>query len=246
MLRRGIQKSLVWHTIAYIFDEFLRTGFPCEQLRWNLKQGLRFLLHPGQFFNQLQWSRHHWYILFAFFIISGIEAQVGKQHSLYQVYANLIGTQTGIGMDLALWLVVAAKIFLLLGGSFLLVSVVWMVGNFIGQRNSRRVLARRLAVVFTVALAAYTAHHLEHYIDWMQTASFFLYFWAFLLGYFALREQFALTHMETAFMGVFTVFLVATSWHYSNRFFEKTAERAIHEIAAKPMVRSGAKVAPRY
>lgn len=210
-----------------------------------MKQTLRFLFHPSAFFNQLQWSRHHWYIIFAFFVISGIEAQVGKQHSLYQIYATLIGNRTGLGIDFALWLVVAAKIALLLTGSFLVVSAVWIVGNFIGEKNSRRVLARRLAIVFTVALAAYTAHHLEHLFDWMQTASFFLYFWALLLGYFALREQFVLSHLQTAFMGAFAIFLVVTSWQASNQFFEKAAEKAIHEIAAKPVAK-GTRVAPRY
>lgn len=210
-----------------------------------MKQGFRFIFQPSAFFNQLQWSRHHWYILFAFFLISGIEAQVGKQQSLYQLYATLLSNQVGLGVDLSLWLVVAAKIMLLLCGSFLIVSLLWLVGNFIGQRNSRRVLARRLAVVFTVALAAYTAHHLEYLYDWMGTASFFLYFWALLLGYFAIREQFLMTHLESTCMTVFAILLVVSSWHATNRFFQDAAQKARLEIAAKP-AGTVSKIAPRY
>lgn len=199
-----------------------------------MKQGMRLFVQPGTFFNQLQWSKHHWYILFAFLFISAIEAHVGKQHSLYQVYANFLAQNLGLGFDIALWTVVASKLVLMLIGAFVTASLIWFVGNLIGAKNSRRVLFRRLAIVFTVGITAYTTKHLEPLFPWMGTASFFLYFWALLLGYFALREQFVLTHLETAFVAAFSILLVISSWHYSNHLFERAARHTLQEIAFKP------------
>lgn len=211
-----------------------------------MKQAARFLVKPGQFFNQLQWSRHHGYILFAFLLIAAIEAQVGREHTLYQVYANYLSQAVGIGFDLALWIIVAGKIAMLAIGSFILGNVIWFVGNHFGTKNSRRVLVRRLSIVFTVAMGAYTASHLEALYPWMGTLSFFLAFWSLLLGYFAIREQFALTHIETALVGFLTILLVVFSWNWSNDFFETAAKKALKEIAFQPKQTTTHSIKPKY
>ena len=181
--------------------------------------------------NQLQWSRHHWFILLAFLMITGIEAHVGKQQGLYSAYAQILSTQLGLSWDLGLWIVVCAKLALVLFGAMVVASAVWFVGNFLGVNSSQRVLFRRLSVVFTLAMAAYTATHLISLYPWMETASLFLNMWAVLLGYFAIREQFELNHLETAFVGVFTALMVLCSWHYSNRVFEKSAQQYLTQLA---------------
>ena len=84
--------------------------------------------------------------------------------------------------------------------------------------------------------AGYTSTHLTHIFPWMETASLFLFFWAALLGFFSLKEQFRLGLLETAFVGSFTALLVFSSWHYSNRFIEKNAQLISHEIAYRPLI----------
>ena len=199
-----------------------------------VKQGMRILLRPGQFVNQLQWSTHHWLILLSFLVITAIEAHVGRQHALYEAYSTLLAQNFGFNYDVAMWLVVTAKLFLILFGSWIVAHVVWFIGNLLGQKNSKRVLFRRLAVVFTLILAGYTASHLENVFPWMNTASFFLFFWGGLLGYFAIREQFQLTHFETAFVGAFAVLLVLTTWNFSNTIMEKAAHKHMSELTVRP------------
>ena len=211
-----------------------------------MKQGMRILVSPGAFFNQLQWSRHHWFNLLAFLFVSAVEAHVGRQHALYQVYATFLSQNIGLNFDIALWLVVASKLFFMLAGSLIAATSIWFVGNMVGEKNSRRVLFRRLSVVFTVLLTAYTAHHLENLYEWMGTLSIFLYFWSALLGYFAIREQFLLTHIETAFVGGFAVLLVLSSWHLSNRFFETTAKKTLQEIVFKTTKVTPSHLSTRY
>jgi len=162
------------------------------------------------------------------------------------VYATFLSQNVGLSFDVSLWLVVTCKLFFMLIASFLAATSIWFVGNMVGEKNSQRVLFRRLSIVFTVALTAYTAHHLENAYEWMGTASFFLYFWSALLGYFAIREQFLLTHLETAFVGGFAILLVLSSWHLSNHFFESTAKKTLQEIAYKPTKAPAHKVTPRY
>ena len=159
-----------------------------------MKQGARLFLKPQEFFNQLQWSTHHWLILLTFLVVSGVEAHLGTQSALYRWLAQSLTTQTGISLELTLWLVVSAKLAVILTASYFSAYFIWIIGSIIGEKNSQRVLFRRLAVVFTVTLAAYTSQYLRPLYPWMETLSFFLYTWGLLLGYFAIREQFALSH----------------------------------------------------
>ncbi|NQW45114.1 MAG: hypothetical protein HQ462_06900 [Deltaproteobacteria bacterium] len=196
-----------------------------------MKQGARLFLKPQEFFNQLQWSTHHWLILLTFLVVSGVEAHLGTQSALYRWLAQSLTTQTGISLELTLWLVVSAKLAVILTASYLSASFIWIIGSIIGEKNSQRVLFRRLAVVFTVTLAAYTSQYLRPLYPWMETLSFFLYTWGLLLGYFAIREQFALSHFETSVVGVFAIVLITFSWIGTNRLMLEAANKYGQEIA---------------
>lgn len=196
-----------------------------------MKQGARIFFKPQQFFNQLQWSTHHWLILLTFLVVTGVESHLGSQSALYRWWAQALTQQTGLSFDITLWLVVSAKLAVILFASYLSATLIWLVGSLIGEKNSQRVLFRRLAIVFTVILSAYTAQHLKQFYPWMETVSFFLYTWGLLLGYFAIREQFALTHFETSVVGVFAIVLVVFSWIGTNRLMVTAAQRFNQEIA---------------
>ena len=43
------------------------------------------------------------------------------------------------------------------------------------------------------------------------------YAWSALLAYFAFREQFALSHVETMVVGALCLLAIATGWHYSRK-----------------------------
>ena len=61
-----------------------------------MKQAGRFFLRPNVFFNQLQWSSSHWFILVAFFLISAVETHVGKYSDLYLHFTHLLQTKYGL------------------------------------------------------------------------------------------------------------------------------------------------------
>lgn len=196
-----------------------------------MKQSARLFLKPQQFFNQLQWSTHHWLILLAFFIVTGVESHLGTQSNLYRWLADSLSQNTGLSTEITMWFVVSVKLAVIGTASYITAFLIWIIGSLIGERSSQRVLFRRLAVVFTVILSAYTAQHLKGFYPWMETVSFFLYTWGLLLGYFAIREQFDLTHFETSVVGVFAIFLVIGSWIGTNRIMVEAATKYNTEIA---------------
>jgi len=195
-----------------------------------LKQGIRLFLNPASFFGQLQFSRHHWILLLAFLGVAAVETQVGRQHALYEMYANTLVNRAGMSWNAAIWTVTAAKLVVMLFGAIMLSSFIWMVGNLFGRKTSKRVLFRRLAVVFTVFLAGYTANHLADTMPWLALGSILFYVWGLVLGYFAIREQFELNHLETMVLGLFALLLVTSTWHFSNH---------VLEIVARDSVRAG-------
>ena len=199
-----------------------------------MKQGLRLVVRPGAFFNQLQWSTHHWLIMLAFLVIASIETHVGRQHLYFQVYAEMLTARFGLSYNMAIWVVTSVKMALMVAGTFALATAIWIVGNIFGRRTSKRVLFRRMAVVFTVLLAGYTANHLVNVYPVASIASIALYLWGVVLGYFAIREQFALNHVETIVIGAFALLMVSTSWHYSNQYMETTAKRHMVEVGKRP------------
>ena len=196
-----------------------------------MRQGVRFFVKPNAFVNQLQWSSHHTWLMIAFLIVAGVEAHIGRNHLLIENFADALSFRLGIGRDLAMWLMVSTKLICTVIAAFLITVLVWFAGSFIGHSSSQRVLFRRLSIVFTLVLTAHTARHLTHLYPWMETASLFVFFWAGLLGFFSLREQFRIGFVETAFLGGFTALLVISTWHYSNRFLENNAHTISQQIA---------------
>lgn len=197
-----------------------------------MKQGLRIFVRPGTFFNQLQWSSQHWILLTTFLGVATVETLFGKHKPLYYEFAASLGHTLGLGFTQALWLILFGKLCGLLFGAYLIISFIWFVGNLLGERNSKRVLFRRLAVVFTVFLLAYTAQHLS--ITWplLSFASLCLYLWGLVLGYYAIREQFGLNTVETVVVAAFALLLVTSSLHFSSHLVEQLAQT--DEVAVNP------------
>ena len=207
-----------------------------------MKQAIRLLVKPGAFFNQLQWSAHHWIILVTFLGLAVVETQVGTQANLYNVYANVLQSHLGVDIKSALWIITFAKLIILMAGAYAISTVVWFVGALFGRASSQRVLFRRLAVVFTVFLAGYTASHLA-----FSFVTLFFYGWGIVLGYFAIREQFELNHLETVVVGLFALFLVTSSWQFTNNIFETVAVKS--QLAVKPQATSATqrpRIGPRH
>lgn len=199
-----------------------------------MKQGIRFVTKPGQFFNQLQWSSNHWWIIAAFFALATVETQIGRHHHLYSAFASVLTAKFGLNHTLSLWMIMATRLAMLLLGAVLISTLIYLVGAVIGRANSRRVLFRRLAVVFTVFLAGLTANHFGAEFEWARWVSWALCGWSLFLGYIAIRAQFELSHLETVMVSLFALLLVSTTWQFSNRAFETAVTAQMHELAAKP------------
>ena len=199
-----------------------------------MRQTVRFILKPNTFFNQLQWSRNHWWIILAFLGLATVETQIGRHVQLYHAFALLIEAKLGFSYNIALWLTMATRLAILLAGAFLISSVIYIVGSVVGRSNSRRVLFRRLSVVFTVFLGGLTLQHFAASAPWVVWASWGLCAWALFLGYVAIKEQFELGNLETAIVAIFAILMVTTTWQFSNRFFDATIRDQINQIAKQP------------
>jgi hypothetical protein len=196
-----------------------------------MKQGVRLLLKPKSFFNQLQWSSNHWAILLLFLVLATIETQVGRTHVLYNTLALYLNQRAGINYNLALWMILAAKLALFLAGAFLLTTVIYLVGSLVGSANSHRVLSRRLAIVFTVLLSGFTVQHLVPSYPELYYVSMGLYGWGLMLGFIAIKEQFHLGYFSAAIIAAFAFLMVTTSWNYSNQVFEASVKTKLQELA---------------
>jgi hypothetical protein len=198
-----------------------------------LKQGIRFIIRPKTFFNQLQWSTHHWVIMVSFLALAAIETQVGRQHQLYQNLALFLQYRWGVGFSIALWMVMAARLAVMVTGAFVMTSVIHIVGTIVGRGSSRRVLSRRLAVVFTVFLAGYTLQHLADKTQPLMFVAMAFYLWGAVLGYLALREQFNMSRLETTIVAIFAMLLVTVSWQFSNHVFEVAMRNQLQSVAKR-------------
>lgn len=188
-----------------------------------MKQGIRLLLKPGTFFNQLQWSAHHWLILVGFLVAASVETQLGSDSRLFQWYADFLTIRYGLNLSLALWVVTAARLAFLLAGAWVVTVLIWIVGSLLGQHSSRRVLLRRLAVVFTILLAAFTSHHLSAEYEYASPLSLALYAWGISLGYFAISEQFRLSRLQGVVVVLFAAMFITQLWRYSTVVLRVTA-----------------------
>lgn len=198
-----------------------------------MNQGMRFLVRPGTFINQLQWSTHHWLILFLFLTIAAVETHIGPNQGHYQIFAQYFSAKFRIPYEWGMWVVTFLKLSAFLMGSLMITSFLWFVGNLFGRHTSKRVLFRRLTIVFTVLLGGYTLLNWAGASPDLIYVAYALFGWGSLLGYFALREQFALSHMETLVLSLFGFLLISSSWYYSNQLMASHARQLNREMANK-------------
>jgi hypothetical protein len=196
-----------------------------------VKQTVRLITQPKTFFSQLQWSTHHWFIMLTFLALALVETQTGAHVALYQRYAAVLSANFGLSLEASTWLIALAKLGIMLWGAASLASILYIVGSLFGRETSRRVFSRRIAVVFTVFLAGYTAQHGITQFPWLLAVTIGLYAWGLLLGYLALREQFELTHLETGVLGTFAILLVTLSWHITDHVIEAASRMPFMEVA---------------
>ncbi|MBI3296018.1 MAG: hypothetical protein HYZ71_14930 [Deltaproteobacteria bacterium] len=198
-----------------------------------MKQGIRLFVKPGTFFNQLQWSSHHWLILIGFFIASAVETQLGSANSLFMWYANFLTIPFGVGLGAALWIITFARLAFLLSAAWVATVAIWLFGTLLGHRSSRRVLFRRLAVVFTILLSGYTAQHLSNQYEFASLLALGLYVWGSSLGYFAIAEQFRLNKLQTLAVALFAMIVVSQGWKLSSQVLRVEAVALHSDFTSK-------------
>jgi len=190
-----------------------------------MKQTSRFFLAPTTFINQLQWSRHHWFLILAFGIALMAETYFGRYGEWFAHYGNIFQYEFGIGESGAIALLTALKLTFMIAGLYLLTTILWFVGNFIGStETSKRVLFRRLAVVATVFTLGYTAGHLVTEIPEMAYAALGMYIWGGYIAFIAYQEQFNLSLVEAALFCVLSIVMVKATWVYSQQQITQVAK----------------------
>lgn len=180
-------------------------------------------------------------ILLSFLVLATVETQIGKHNHAYHAAASVLQAKFGISLDVSLWLIMAAKMALMLGGMFLVTTAIYFIGSLVGRANSRRVLFRRLAVVFTVILGGFTVSHFAAATPALAYVAYALYAWGVLLGYVAIKEQFETTHLSTAIVAVCAFLMVTSTWHFSNAYFENSVRNRVESLAKKPAAPHGQK-----
>lgn len=195
-----------------------------------VKNSYRMIAKPGTFIGQLQWSKHHWVILFTFLTLVGVDTLVGAEQAQYQHYAAVLSQTLGLGFDLSLFVIMGTKMALVLAGAFVLASGIWLLGNRLGRRTSKRVLFRRLAVVFTVLIGANLLPQLG-WGEWTILTSWALAGWGIVLAYHAVKEQFALRPLEAGLVGAMALLLALSAWHYADQGVDFLVKKQVHQIA---------------
>lgn len=181
-----------------------------------MRRLIRLITQPSVFFNQLQWSRSHWFILFFLGVFCLAETRTQSTSGLYLQSLEWLQVTFGVGLDSAIWMLSALRLSFMFAGVFLVTELIWFVGNVIGEKGSKRVLLRRLAIVFTVFLAAASVQNLSFTQPWFIVLSAALYVWATVLGFYAIREQFSLNSLETAIVSVLAALVVSASLHVTD------------------------------
>lgn len=184
--------------------------------------------------NQLQWSSHHWLILAAFLTLSTLETLLGSSRGFYWEVVQVLQSRLGLSENLAYGSIIAGKLVLMVGGAYALSLGVWFAGSLFGKRTSQRVLFRRLAIVFTFLLTGYLMQVAFTQHEVVFVAGYAFYLWGLVLGYFSIREHFALNTVESLAVGMFALLLVTSSWHYSSHFIDGFAKARWAEMAKVP------------
>lgn len=198
-----------------------------------MKQTVRLFVKPGTFFGQLQWSTHHWLILVGFFIASAVETQLGSAQSLYRWYASFLNIRFGMELGTALWVITFLRLSFLLVAAWLATQAIWIFGTLLGEHTSRRVLFRRMAVVFTILLSGYTAQHLSGQFEFAAVTAIILYVWGVSLGYFALSEQFRMGRLQTLATLLFAGLVISQGWRYSDVLLRAEAVKNHSELTER-------------
>lgn len=207
-----------------------------------MKQFIRFFINPKAFVNQLQWSSNHWFILITFLSLVSLETQVGKNQHLYQMAALVLEQKYHLGLSISLWLVMAAKLSFSLVAAFAFILLMDFIGSSLGRKNSKRVLSRRIAVIFAVFVFGLIGKHFSSVNPWVELAAYALMGWSIVLGFFAIREHFHLKNLETAILSLFLLLLIKTSWTFSKVAFEVYLKKEVTSFSKK----TSARLTPRF
>lgn len=202
--------------------------------RLSVKQSLRLFAKPGTFMGQLQWSSHHWLILASFLTLATVETLMGSSRGFYWEIVRRLQLDLGLSENLSYGAIIATKLFLMIGGAYALSLVVWFAGTLFGRRTSKRVLFRRLAIVFTFLLTGYLLQASFASSLALFLAGYAFYAWGLVLGWFSIREHFELNAVETMAVGLFALLLVSSSWHYSTHLFDGLVKSNFIELAKRP------------
>jgi hypothetical protein len=184
--------------------------------------------------NQLQWSSHHWLILAAFLGLATLETTLGSSRGFYWEVVQALQLNFGLSENFAYGTLIAGKLALMIGGAYALSVIVWFAGSLFGKQTSRRVLFRRLAIVFTFLLTGYLLQTAFAEYAGVFVAGYAFYLWGLVLGYFSIREHFVLNTVESAAVGLFALLLVTSTWHYSTHFFDGFVKHTWSEMAKRP------------
>ncbi len=200
-----------------------------------MKQTLRFLLNPRVFFNQLQWSRAHWFIFGGFALMAFIETQTGTPHAFYSVGAQWLAKFWGWNFLESIWVLTVIKLVGMTTGVYFLSHIVWHVGGLFGQQGSRRVLFRRLTVVLTVMLLGFSIRNMgAPHSNWTLLSSGLLV-WACFLGFYAIQEQFNLGAFETVVVAAAVALALAFTVRVSEDVIVEVAQANGLKVPAKGM-----------
>jgi hypothetical protein len=196
-----------------------------------LKQIIRLITNPAAFINQLQWSRNHAWILLTFLGLAIVESQIGTTKALNAQLSWLLANHTHMARDQAMFLVMVGRIAALFLGALLLTEVFWKIGARLGRASSKRVLQRRLSIVYTFLLGSYILATILN--SDQQIWAGLVFGWGLLLAYVTFREHFNLDRFAAIVLGLVAVAAIVVSWQQADRFVQKTTSQAMAKHLAK-------------
>lgn len=196
-----------------------------------MKQLIRFFTNPAAFVNQLQWSRNHAWILLTFLGLAVIESQIGTGKVLNAQLSWLLAKETQLARDQALFLVMAGRIAALFVGGMVITQSFWLIGSRLGRATSKRVLQRRMSIVYTFLLASYILTTVLSPDNQIWAA--LVFGWGLILAYVTFREHFAVDRFAAIVLGLVAVGAIVVSWQQADRFAQTQSSHAIAKQVAK-------------
>jgi hypothetical protein len=199
-----------------------------------LKQIIRLATNPAAFMNQLQWSRNHAWILLTFLGLAIVESQMGATKALNAQLSWLLANEAHIARDQALVLVMVARIAALFVGAQLLTQIFWLIGARLGRASSKRVLTRRMSIVYTFLLGSYILATTLN--NDQQVWAALVFGWGLILAYVTFREHFNLDRYAAIVLGLVAVGSIVVSFQQADRYAQKSASQAIAKQVAKSRI----------